>query len=344
MKVAVSFFVAQKKQDEVTVYNDELLWLSVVIDELSLYYTTMATILITGGTGLVGKALGQALLEKGYRVIILSRQGDQKSSLANLSYASWNVEQQTIDREAIAKADYIIHLAGAGVADKRWTQKRKQEIVDSRVYSSKLIVDSLKLIPNKVKAVVSASAIGWYGADPVMPHPIPFTEVVPADNEFLGITCKQWEESIEPVTESGIRLVKLRTGIVLSNNGGALKEFLKPLQFGMAAILGKGKQIISWIHIDDLVKMYITAIENESMNGVYNAVAPNPVSNKELTLQLAKARKKFFIPIHVPSFVLKIMLGEMSVEVLKSTTVSSEKIQQAGVAFNFPDISSALQK
>jgi uncharacterized protein (TIGR01777 family) len=304
----------------------------------------MTTILITGGTGLTGKALGQALLEKGYNVIILSRQENKKSAVANLSYATWNVEQQTIDKDAIIQSDYIIHLAGAGVADKRWTKKRKQEIVDSRVNSCKLIVDSLKTIPNKVKAVVSASAIGWYGADPVIPNPSPFTEDAPADKEFLGVTCKLWEESIEPVTELGIRQVKFRIGIVLSNEGGALKEFRKPLQFGVAAILGNGKQIISWIYIDDLVNMYIAAIENENMNGVYNAVAPNPVSNKELTLQLARTRKKFFIPLHVPSFVLKVMLGEMSIEVLKSATVSAEKIQQAGFVFNFPDLSSALQK
>lgn len=302
----------------------------------------MATILITGGTGLVGKALGQALLKKGYSVIILSRQADIKSLLANLSYASWNVAKQTMDKEAVAKADYIIHLAGAGVADKRWTKKRKQEIVDSRVQSSKLIVDSLKTIPNKVKAVISASAIGWYGPDPVIPNPTPFTEDAPADNEFLGITCKRWEDSIEPVTQAGIRLVKLRTGIVLSNEGGALKEFLKPLKLCVAAILGSGKQIISWIHMDDLVEMYIAAIENEKINGVYNAVAPNPVSNKELTLQLAKARKKFFLPIHVPSFILKIMLGEMSVEVLKSATVSSNKIQQSGFQFRYPAIKEAV--
>jgi len=302
----------------------------------------MATILITGGTGLVGKALGQALLEKGYRVIILSRQVDKKSETPGLSYATWNVAAQTIDKEAIAKADYIIHLAGAGVADKRWTKKRKQEIVDSRVNSSKLIVDSFKTIPNKVKAVVSASAIGWYGPDPAIPNPKPFTEEAAANDDFLGTTCKLWEESIEPVTQLGIRLVKLRTGIVLSNEGGALKEFLKPLKFGVAAILASGKQIISWIHIDDLVNMYVAAIENENINGVYNAVAPKPVSNKELTLELAKSRKKFFIPIHVPSFILKIMLGEMSTEVLKSATVSSNKIQRSGIDFTYPAIKEAL--
>ncbi|HWR33808.1 MAG TPA: DUF1731 domain-containing protein [Chitinophagaceae bacterium] len=321
----------------------------------------MATVLITGGTGLIGKRLRQALLKKGFSVIILSRQANQQSANANLSYATWNVEQQTIDKVAISKADYIIHLAGAGVADKRWTKKRKQEIVSSRVDSGKLIVDSLKVIPNKVKAVISSSAIGWYGSDSVTPtklrssssirlgthggagsHSRMFVESDPPANDFLGIACKRWEESIEPVTQSGIRLVKLRIGIVLSKEGGALKEFLKPLQFGIAAILGNGKQIISWIHIDDLVSIFMMAIEDDRMNGVYNTVAPDPVSNKELTLRLAKRRRHFFIPLHIPSFVLKIILGEMSIEVLKSATVDCNKILKTGFTFQFPDINSSL--
>ena len=190
--------------------------------------------------------------------------------------------------------------------------------------------------------MVSASAIGWYGPDRILPNPTPFAESDPADESFLGSTCRQWEESIEPVTQSGKRLVKLRIGIVLSKDGGALKEFIKPLKFGVAAILGSGKQIISWIHIDDLVQLFITAMEIETWQGTYNAVAPNPVSNKELTLQLAKSRKKFFIPIHVPTFILKIMLGEMSVEILKSATVSSQKVQKAGFQFSFPTIKDAL--
>lgn len=320
----------------------------------------MKTVLITGGTGMVGGALTKALLKKGYGVIVMGRGGvrdkgygmrgmgngageagyETRDGSVGLSFAKWDVEKQEIDAAAFAKADYIIHLAGAGVADKRWTAKRKQEIVDSRVKSGALLVHSLKNIPNKVKAVISASAIGWYGPDTAARK---FEESDKAADDFLGQTCQQWEESIEPVAAMGRRLVKLRIGIVLSTEGGALKEFLKPLRFGIASVLGSGRQIISWIHIDDLVNMFITAIESEDINGVYNAVAPSPVSNKELIMTLAEARNKFYLPVPVPSFVLKMMLGEMSIEILKSATVSSAKAEKAGFSFRYADIKAAVK-
>lgn len=305
----------------------------------------METVLITGGTGTIGKAITNALLERKYTVIILSRNvSNGQRPTNNISYAQWNVLEQTIDKDAVAKADYIIHLAGAGVADKRWTKKRKQEIIDSRVKSGELLVKALKGNANNVKAVISSSAIGWYGPDPSVPNPDAFTEDDPAYDDFLGSTCNQWEQSLEPIAKMNKRLVKLRTGIVLSNDGGALVEFKKPIRYGVAAIIGSGKQVISWIHIDDLVRLYIAAIENKSMNGSYNAVAPNPVSNKELTLQLAKiTRGKFFIPLYVPSFILKIVLGELSVEVLKSATVSCDKIHDTGFTFLYPSIEAALK-
>jgi uncharacterized protein len=305
------------------------------------------TILITGGTGLIGKALTKALLLKGYNVIILTRNAESMEGGEGLQYAEWNIEKQTIDTDALKQADYIIHLAGAGVADKRWTAKRKLEIQNSRTKSGALLVKVLQENPNKVKALICASAIGWYGADSssqTLTGKNGFEETAPAANDFLGQTCKLWEQSTDPLLQLNKRLVKLRIGIVLSNNGGALKEFKKPLRFGLATILGSGKQIISWIHIDDLVQLFIYALENENMNGVYNAAAPNPVSNKELILAAAKSRGKFYIPVYVPSLVLKLMLGEMSIEVLKSTTVSSRKVQDAGFHFSFPYIETALKQ
>jgi len=301
----------------------------------------MSTVLITGGTGLIGKHLVNALVQRGYKVIILSRSHAQKQPQENISYALWDIKKQQIDTDAVKEADYIVHLAGAGVVDKKWTEAYKKEIVESRTESSRLIIDALKNNNNQVKVVVSAGAIGWYGADtdPVKP----FIELDKPDDNFLGKTCKLWEESIEPVISLGKRLVKLRMGIILSNNGGALAEFEKPIRFGMAAILGDGKQIVSWIHIDDLCRLYIHAIENENLQGSYNAVAPEPVSNKVLTLALAETMKgRFYIPVHVPVFILKIILGQRSLEVLKSATVSSKKILDTGFKFTYNDIETAL--
>ena len=306
----------------------------------------MARVLITGGTGLVGTEVKNLLLQKGYEVVLLTR-----STVSDKGYAHWDINAGTIDATAIAEADYIIHLAGAGVADKRWSEARKQEILDSRTKSSALLVKALDETPNKVKAVISASAIGWYGPDNNNGDnnlvAQGFVETDPSYPDFLGTTCAAWEASIAPVTANinGLqkRLVCLRTGIVLSKQGGALKEFLKPLAVRMAAVLGNGQQMISWIDVRDLAKMFVYAIEHENMSGSYNAVAPSPVSNKTLTKTLASVLYgKFYITTYVPSFVLKIMLGEMSIEVLKSTTVSAQKIQDAGFVFDYPEISKSL--
>ena len=305
----------------------------------------MSTILITGGTGLVGSALSKMLTAKGHKVIILSR--TQKSSKdSSVIYHKWNVDEQTIDSKAISNADYIVHLAGAGVADKKWTTDRKKEIVDSRTQSSALLIKALKEVPNNVKAVISASAIGFYGDDETRTsRQQVFTEDMLPSKEFLGETCRLWEESIEPVIIAGKRLVKFRIGIVLSNDGGAFPEFKKPVKFGIASVLGSGKQVVSWVHIEDVCRMFLFAIENENIQGVYNAVAPTPVRNKDLTLLLAeKIKGRFFVHMHVPVFVLKAVLGQMSVEVIKSTTVSCEKLLSAGFTFLYPTIDTALNK
>jgi uncharacterized protein (TIGR01777 family) len=312
----------------------------------------MPTVLITGGTGLIGTALSQHLLNEGYNVIILSRNPQETASRhgvdaqrkffrysGNIYYSRWNIREMTIDPAAFKEADYIVHLAGAGVADKRWTDARKKEILESRTRSSALLLKYLKNEKNKVKAVISASAIGWYGPD----NGKVFTENDPPARDFLGQTCEAWENSIDPVVDLGKRLVKLRTGIVLSNDGGALAEFKKPIRFGVAAVLGDGKQMTSWVHIDDVCRAFIHAIEYQQMHGVYNLTAPSPVTHEQLTVDLATQMKgKMFIRSKVPAAILKLVLGEMSIEILKSATVSSEKLQHEGFSFLFPDLHKAL--
>ena len=301
----------------------------------------MSTVVITGGTGLVGTALSKLLVLQGYSVIILSRDpSSHRSHSPSVSYAAWNITDQSINEEAIRKARYIIHLAGAGVADKRWTEKRKKEIQDSRTKTSGLIVKALTQIPNEVEAVVSASAIGWYTES----TGVPSVETDPPDPGFLGETCRLWEQQIQPVTALGKRLVILRSGIVLSNDGGALPEFKKPVRLGIASILGNGRQIVSWIHVDDLCRLYLEAMINSHWSGIYNAVAPQPVTNKTLMMELgSRIKRNFYIPVPVPAFVLRWMLGEKSIEILKSSNVSCDKVKEQGFQFIYPTLDAALR-
>jgi uncharacterized protein (TIGR01777 family) len=190
--------------------------------------------------------------------------------------------------------------------------------------------------------VVSASAIGWYGADKAGHGP--FVETDPPVRTFLGETCRLWEASISPVQALGKRLVICRIGIVLANEGGALPEFKKSLAFRVAGILGSGEQVVSWIHISDLCSIFMKGITDPGMQGVYNAVAPHPVTNRQLNLSLAKAMfGKGFIALPVPSLVLKLMMGDRSIEVLKSTHVSSRKLEESGFVFGFAQIDAAVK-
>ncbi|ANH82343.1 TIGR01777 family protein [Niabella ginsenosidivorans] len=305
----------------------------------------MQTIVVTGGTGLVGRVVIKKLLQKGYKVIVFTRDKakDKKTERGRL-YSYWNINAGELDEKILSGADAVIHLAGAGVADKRWSVKRKQEILSSRTESGLLISEYLLQNSHQVKAFISASAIGWYGADPQVPDPAPFKEEQPPAGDFLGAVCYEWERSTQPLLKAGVRTVYLRTGIVLSNEGGALAEFKKPLKMKLAAVLGHGKQMVSWIHIDDLANLYMTALENEAFTGAYNAVAPQPVSNEAFMLTLAREMYgKSFMKIHIPSWALKLVLGEMSTEVLKSATVSARKVMDMGFQFRFAEIEPALQ-
>jgi len=306
----------------------------------------MPVVLISGGTGLIGSRLTHHLIERGYDIIILTQQKNRLAENSKITYSYWNVEKEIIDKKAVLSADHIVHLAGAGVMDHKWTTDYKKKILESRTKSAELIVNCLKENEHHVKTFVSASAIGYYGADEkILERKDGFIESDLPSRDFLGETCLLWEASVEPVTALGTRLVKLRTGIVLSKKGGALKEFKKPLRFGIATVFGNGKQIVSWIHIDDLSRMYSEAMENKYLHGSYNAVAPEPVSQKQLILLLAnKMRNKFFTAVHIPVFILKLFLGKRSIEILKSATVSDRKIKATGFTFLYPSIESALNE
>lgn len=305
----------------------------------------MSNILVSGGTGLIGTQLCNYLTQKGHDVTVLTRKKNTTSENPKISFSYWNVDKKIIDADVVNKADHIIHLAGAGVIDKKWTARYKKVIQETRTKSAELIISCLKANEQQLKTFISASAIGWYGADgkPLI-RKEGFIETDPPDNQFLGETCKLWEASAEPVAALGVRLVKLRTGIVLSDNGGAFQEYKRPVRLGIAAILGNGKQIVSWIHIKDLCRMYVEAIENTSLEGSYNAVAPEPVSQKTLILQLAQKMKgKFFTSIYVPTFLLKTIFGKRSIEILKSATVSNQKIKKEGFTFLYPSIEAAIE-
>ncbi len=291
----------------------------------------MATVLITGGTGLVGRHLCKRLQEKEYKVIVLSR---VKKYDSNTPVYTWN-----LDKEAINTTDYIIHLAGANIGDKRWTNRRKQIIIDSRVKTGQLIFDKIKECNKELKAFISASAIGYYGT--ITSNKI-FTETDYPANDFLGKTCKQWEQSTDRFKELGIRTVKIRTGVILTKQGGALAKMIKPIKIGIGSALGNGKQYIPWIHIDDLCNIYIKAIEDTKMTGVYNAVAPDHKTNKEFTQTLAHVLKKPFWFPNVPAILMKLMFGKMSEMLLKGSRISADKINSTGYNFLFPKLESAL--
>lgn len=295
----------------------------------------METVLISGGTGLVGKHLTKSLKEKGYRVAILSR---DKTDPDFLTY-TWDVEKKEIEQAAIESADYIIHLAGANIGEKAWTTERKKLIIDSRIKTAELIFEKTKEIKNNIKAFISASAVGYYGA--VTSDKI-FHEQDPPAGDFLGETCKLWEQATDKFNNLGIRTVKIRTGLVLSQNGGALEKMVIPAKLGFGSAIGSGKQYMPWIHISDLCNIYIKAIEDLKMTGAYNAAAPEHLSNKDFNKTLASVlHKPFWFPA-VPAFVMKILFGKMSVILLKGSRVSSEKIMKAGYHFSFPGLRAAL--
>lgn len=291
-------------------------------------------ILITGGTGLVGTRLSEKLTQLGHSVSHLSRRANPDAKYPALK---WDIQKEEIDPKAL-EVDHIIHLAGAGVGDEKWTKKRKEIIYNSRIDSTKLLYQKTKESGTKLKSFISASAIGYYGMDTGDQL---LTESSPAANDFLAQVTADWEAAAIGFESLNIPLTYLRVGVVLSSKGGALVKMAQPIKYGVGAALGSGKQYISWIHIDDICDMLVWLLENKKA-GVYNGVAPNPITNAEVTKAIAKTLKKPLLLPPVPAFVLKLILGEMSSIALGGNKVSAQKLKDEGFKFQFNDIRSAL--
>lgn len=295
-------------------------------------------VLISGGTGFIGRHLTFLLIANGYSVSVLSR--SQKQNTTDISYYQWDVEKQYIDENAVLNADYIIHLAGEGIADKRWTKTRKEAILKSREESVRLIYNALVQNNKKLDAFVSASGIGIYGA-------VNGTEIcnenTPPANDFLGTTCQKWEAAADAIASLGIRVVKIRTGLVLGKEEGFLKKILPIFQLGLGSALGSGKQYMPWIHVDDLCNIYLEALNNPAMTGAYNAAICDDTTNEVFSKTLAKTLGRSLWLPNVPAFVLKMVLGEMAQIILAGRRVSSVKIENTGFQFQYRSLEKAVR-
>lgn len=292
-------------------------------------------ILITGASGLIAKELSKRL-EKNYTVRFLTR------SIKADNEFEWNIKEQTIDEAALEGVTHIIHLAGANISEKRWTEDRKKELIASRVDSAALLSATLKKKNIRLKSFISASGINYYGTKTTDKI---FTESDDPGSDFLSKVVVLWEKAADQFKENNLaeRVVKIRTAVVLSEKDGALKKMLPTIRMGIGSPLGTGKQYMPWIHIDDICGIYEYALQNNDMNGAFNAVSPQHTTNKNLTEKIAEVlRKPLFMP-NVPGFVLKLIFGELADALLEGSRASSEKIQKAGFHFQYSDLKKALE-
>ncbi len=295
----------------------------------------MQKILIAGGSGFVGRQLSQMLIKKGYEVAWLSRTTSTQNPIKTFK---WDIKTGFIDEQAIAFADVIVNLAGAGVADKKWTTAYKQELFDSRIKATELIAQALEKNTHHVKSYIAASAIGIYGNTTSLNAT---EDQTPATN-YLAQLCTDWEASSNAIAKQGIRTATVRVGVVLGLEGGFVKQVSALTNYYLGAALGSGKQYTSWIHLNDLCRIFTLLIENENLTGVYNGVAPNPVSNQVLTKLLAKQLHKPIILPNAPAFMLNLIFGEMASMLLASQHVSAQKIIETGFTFEFDTAEKAL--
>ncbi|UFH32776.1 TIGR01777 family oxidoreductase [Chryseobacterium sp. C-71] len=292
-------------------------------------------VLITGAGGSVAKVLAKKL-ENEYTVRFLTRTKKHENDF------EWNIKNGTIDEKAFENISHVIHLAGANISEKRWTDERKKEIISSRVDSAQLILKTLQKKNIQLKSFISASAVGIYGA--ITSEKI-FKEEDEKGNDFLSEVVILWEKAADEFLEKGVaeRVVKVRIAIVLSEKEGALKKMAAPVKLGIGSPIGTGRQYIPWIHIDDLSSVFEYAVKNENIKGAYNASAPQHTDNENLTKEIAEVLDKPLFMPNIPGFVMKLMFGELSVALLEGSRTSSEKLQNSGFQFKFPNLKNALE-
>ena len=293
-------------------------------------------ILITGGTGLVGTALSKTLESRGHEIAVLTRSLNEKTEYKQYL---WNPVNSEIDKQAFKDLDCIIHLAGANIAEKRWTKKRKEELFSSRVDTAHFLFLKIKELNIPLKFFISSSAVGWYGVETTEDI---YTEETKASNHFLGQLCKRWEQAADRFSDLDCRVSKVRTGIVFSDKGGALEKICKPIIWGQGAPLGSGKQYMPCIHMDDLCAIYTQLVENTIPYGIYNAVAPDHINNEDLTKLLAQALEKYLWIPNIPSWALYMLLGKMSGMLLNGSRVSADKLINNGFLFSYPTVRRAI--
>ena len=295
----------------------------------------MSKILIAGGTGLIGNAITELLLNKGHEVAFLSRRENLSEKIPRYR---WSFEENYIDPKAIEGVDYLINLAGAGIADRPWTKQRRALIINSRVQGNQLIASHIKSKKLKLKKYISASAIGFYG-DRGMEK---LTEQSTSGDGFLAECCIAWEDAINAIDALGTPTTIIRVGIVLSNDGGAFPKIMLTAKFGLGSYFGDGSQIYSWVHINDIAKMFVWAVENEAIVGTYNGTAPKPIDNKTLVKNIMDVKGGISLP--VPAFLLKTTMGDLSTALLNSSDVYPENAMKAGFEFQYPQIDAAIKE
>ncbi|MCB0754992.1 MAG: TIGR01777 family protein [Flavobacteriales bacterium] len=296
----------------------------------------MVKILITGGSGSIGRYLIPRLLFNMYQVSIIGR---TEKKIPRVESYTWNLEKEELDERALRGVTHIIHLAGAGIADKPWSPSRKKEIVESRVKPLQMLAKALSNRNQRIEAIISSSAVGYYGG---LTSDTIFDETARSATDFLGSTCKMWEDAVQLFKPVADREVRIRTSVVLMNDAGALPQLVRPTKLGFGAAVGSGKQWMPWIHIDDLVELYVEAIINKNLHGAYNAAAPEHVDQTTMIKGIGKALERpTFLP-PVPKFLMKTVLGEMSTVITEGSRVSSQKLIDTGFEFKFTELQQAL--